>query len=304
MKPRFFHLGLAGYPLGHSLSPFLHRAFFEACKLVGEYRLYPIPPGESQKSLPALLGRLRSGEIDGLNVTIPYKQTVISWLDELTDTARAAGAANTVFCRDGRLVGDNTDVTGFLADLERQGWDFRGKTAPRALVLGAGGAGRAVCLALVRSGWQVVVAARRLEQAQELRKSLLDASGPGIPGPSFAEQIIARSLPIQAGGLEPPPALIVNATPLGMFPAVDSSPWPEHLGLPANAIVYDLVYNPIQTALVRSARREGLRAASGLGMLAHQAALAFSTWTGQIVPPAAIEKSLEELQTMEAIRRS
>ncbi len=267
-----YHLGLIGYPLGHSRSPALLNQALERLDLDGEYTLYPIAPGD-HAALSALLARLRKGELDGLNVTIPHKQTVIPLLDRLTDLARAVGAVNTIYRRAGLLVGDNTDAPGFLTDLGR----FLEQSAVRpearqALVLGAGGAARAVVFGLQRSGWHVRIAARRLEQAWSLARSL--------PDTAFALPLIPSVL----AQLAPAPDLIVNATPLGTAPAVDGCPWPEEVPLPAQSAIYDLVYNPEETLLVRRARAAGIPAITGFGMLQVQAALAFERWTGLPFP--------------------
>ncbi len=271
--PAFLRLGLTGWPLGHSLSPRLHAAALRALELPGEYRLYPAPPlPQGEEALAQLLGNLRRGELYGLNVTIPHKQSVLPLLDELAPAACAIGAANTLWMRAGRLVGENTDAPGFLADLKRLGFE----AAPgerRALVLGAGGAARAVVYALAQAGWQVRVAARRVEQAAGLAE---------------LSERVAALLWQPAALVEEPCALLVNATPLGMFPQTDASPWPEELPFPAGVAVYDLVYNPAETRLVRAARAAGLRAANGLGMLVEQAALAFEVWTGRAVPRRAL----------------
>ncbi|MCJ7435339.1 MAG: hypothetical protein MUO77_17810, partial [Anaerolineales bacterium] len=113
-----FQLGLIGYPLGHSLSPKIHTTSLRSCGLAGDYSLFPIQPDDKQ-GLQGLLNRVRAGEIQGLNVTVPYKQNVISLLDELTPTAQAIGAVNTIYLRNNKLVGDNTDASGFLFDLKR-----------------------------------------------------------------------------------------------------------------------------------------------------------------------------------------
>jgi shikimate dehydrogenase len=285
----FYTLGVTGYPLGHSLSPQLHAAALRASGLAGEYRLYPIPtlPG-GRGELEALLASFRQGGLDGLNVTIPHKQAVISYLDELTPLARQIGAVNTIYRRGQRLVGDNTDADGFMADLHQQ---FCLAGAPQAaLVLGAGGAARAVVHALLAAGWQVTIAARRPQAARQIinRLSVTRPSCRVIELERLPQYI--RSLknparqPVRNSTSPPggqlPLALIVNATPVGMFPAVEHSPWPEGLPFPAQACVYDLVYNPLDTTLVRLARSAGLMAASGLGMLIEQAALAFERWTG------------------------
>ena len=267
---RAYHLGVTGYPLGHSLSPQLHRAALRQLGLDGEYSLYPVLP-QDRTGLAGLVDRVRQGSLDGLNVTLPHKQAVLPLLDELTPLAREIGAVNTIFRRAGSAVGENTDSSAFQADLER----LVGPVPPEgavALVLGAGGASRAVVAALQRMGWEVQIAARRLDQAGELATSL--------PRP-------ARCLLLTRAGLEQVDArtaLIVNATPLGMHPQVESSPWPDDLPLPGAAAVYDLVYNPRETRFVRRARKEGLRAAGGIGMLVGQASLAFACWTGLPFP--------------------
>jgi shikimate dehydrogenase len=272
-----FHLGLIGWPLGHSLSPKLHNAALAALHLPGEYRLYPVPPfPEGQARLAELFEQVRSGALDGLNVTIPHKQNVLPLLDELTPTATAIGAANLIFLKDGQLIGDNADAAGFLADLQRCGLSAPTPGRRKALVLGAGGSARAVVYALASAGWQVWIAARRVEQASALAASLPD-TGPAI-----------QVLPLQPKALAGSYDLIVNTTPLGMFPDVESNPWPADLPLPPGAGLYDLVYNPPETNLVRQGRAAGLRSANGLGMLVEQAAVAFETWTGQPAPLAAM----------------
>lgn len=310
-----YSLGLIGYPLSHSLSPKLHQAALKAAGLQGEYRLYPIPvtdppprtplPADTvgkadslpragranwaENELRNVLDKIRAGEVHGLNVTIPYKQTVIPLLDELTPAAQAIGAVNTIYLRAGRLVGENTDAPGFLADLKKL-LDETRKPSPRlALVLGAGGAARAVVYALLQASWSVTLAARRIEQAEALANDFSQILTPASrqigkrPNQPTA-QLSITSIPIPQSPssiLQHPISLMVNTTPLGMNPHPDASPWPAGLPFPKNAAVYDLVYNPRETALVRAARAAGLPALTGLGMLIEQAALAFELWTGK-----------------------
>jgi shikimate dehydrogenase len=276
-----YRLGLTGYPLTHSRSPQLHAAAFRSLGLEGEYRLYPILP-EDQGGLSDLLNSLRKGELDGLNVTIPHKQGVIPWLDMLSPVAHSVGAVNTIFRRDGKLVGENTDVHGFWVDLEMHfsaglGNCVQGRCTQRsqkkALVLGAGGAARAVVYALGMHGWQVIIAARHLDRAARLVQSL--GQVPGIALMHFKS--------LEAGALEPcldDIQLVVNATPVGMTPDINHSPWPEGLPLPRAIGVYDLVYSPVETLFLCQVRAIGLQAATGLGMLVEQAALSFEIWTG------------------------
>ena len=280
-KPAMLSLGILGYPLSYSLSPRLHGSAMHSLGLNGEYRLYPVPPlPEGAAQLAELFGRLRLGKIDGLNVTIPHKQAVLPYLDGLTETARAIGAVNTIFQQEGRWIGDNTDAPGFLSDLRRV---LPSRTAgAQALVLGAGGAARAVVYSLLTDGWQVTVAARRLEQAQSLAASLLPAGeGRASARPILLDVAAFQNLP---AGIE----LIVNASSAGMLPEVESSPWPDGASLAEGAFVYDLVYKPPETTLMRQAQAAGLPAANGLGMLVEQAALALERWSGLSVPRQAM----------------
>lgn len=263
------HLGLVGYPLGHSLSPKIQAAALQACGLQGDYVLFPIHPDDKQ-GLQDLLVRVRGGEIQGLNVTIPHKQNVMPLLDELTPTAASIGAVNTIYLREHKLIGDNTDAPGFLADLQRfLSTETRRHGDLQALVLGAGGSARAVVYALLNDGWKVVIAARRIEQASELAKHFGSA------------QAIEHNLRMLASV---DAQLIVNTTPVGMTPNINQSPWPGELPLFPQAAIYDLVYNPRETKLVRDACTQRLPATTGLGMLIEQAALAFETWTGHHPP--------------------
>jgi len=283
------HLGLIGYPLGHSLSPKLHNAALRYCDLQGEYSLFAITPDDLQ-SLKDVLDHVRSHEIVGLNVTIPHKQNVIPFLDELAETAEAIGAVNTIYLRNKKLIGDNTDAPGFLTDLNKfleesfppvlgEGIEGMGK---KALVLGAGGSARAVVYALLEDGWNVILAARRIEQAQQLVDLFTN----------FQLQIVDFTLSnIELSNI----TLIVNTTPIGMSPNTDQSPWTENHPFPQHAAIYDLVYNPCETKLVKDARFRGLSAITGRGMLIEQAALAFELWTEIKVPREIMSSAMEEL---------
>jgi shikimate dehydrogenase len=272
-------LGLLGFPLSHSLSPKIHAEALKAMGREGEYRLYTIPPDDT-KSFANLLGKVRDGEIQGLNVTIPHKQAVIPFLNELTSSAEGIGAVNTISLTNHRLIGQNTDAPGFMADLHRA--FSKGFSQMSAIVLGAGGAARAVVYALLNEGWHVVLAVRKEDISQgaqlissmkiqgvntEITQVLMDSEGL-LP-------MLKRS------------SLIVNATPVGMYPEIKNSPWPEGLKMPENAAVYDLVYNPRETTLIQQAKSAGLMTASGIGMLVEQAALSFEIWTG-FSPPREI----------------
>ena len=281
-----FQLGLIGYPLGHSLSPKIHTAALKACGLKGDYSLFPIAPHDKQ-GLKDMFARVRTGEIHGLNVTIPHKQNVIELMDELTATAKAIGAVNTIYLHQDKLIGDNTDISGFLSDLKRfltlecdSLLSHLQEQAPalqkKALVLGAGGSARAVVYALLYDGWDVTIAARRIEQAQQLSQS-------------FGKYDLRLStFDFQPSTFD----LIVNTTPLGMTPNIEDSPLPENIVLSPKTVIYDLIYNPRETKLVKDARAQGLSATTGLGMLIEQAALAFEIWTGAKADRDAMQKAV------------
>jgi shikimate dehydrogenase len=278
-------LGLIGYPIEDSLSPKIHAAAFEACGLQGEYSLYPISP-DDLPGLEHILARVRTGEIAGLNVTIPHKQNVIPLLDELTPIAKAIGAVNTIYMKAGELTGDNTDAPGFLADLQKflTTEMLRDGDTKSALVLGAGGSARAIVYALANDVWKVTVAARRIGQAEMLFTQ--------FPHPHSRLALIEyRATALRS--LIPTLSLVVNTIPLGMSPNVDESPWPDNLIFPSNAAIYDLVYNPRKTKLVKDACAAGLSATTGLGMLIEQAALSFQIWTGCHPSRAVLWNSVE-----------
>jgi shikimate dehydrogenase len=283
--PSPLNLGLTGFTLGHSLSPALHGAALAYFHLEGSYQLYPVPPlPEGKPGLADLLGRMRQGELHGLNVTIPHKQAVLDLVDELTPTARAIGAVNTVLVRENRLVGDNTDAPGFWAEIQAR-WGF--KTPGHALVLGSGGAARAMVYALAAQQWHVTIAAARPEDMQQAHALAADLA----PAGGQLDVIL-----LETAALKPQQdvTLLVNATPLGMLPNVNASAWPEGVSFPRGCKVFDAVYNPPETQLVHQARAAGLQAETGLGMLIGQAAVAFERWTGLAVPIDVMHRSVDQ----------
>jgi shikimate dehydrogenase len=273
-----FSLGLIGYPLDHSRSPRIHAAALDVIGRAGSYNLFPISPGSDE--LEKIFKLVRVGEIHGLNVTIPHKQNVMPFMDDLTPTAEAIGAVNTIYMEAGRLTGHNTDAGGFRKDLNGLlNEQSRANGERSALVLGAGGSARAVVYALLQDGWGVTIAARRIEQANKLAEELSTHT----PHPALRTLLLSDLRPSTFN-------LLINTTPLGQSPNVDSSPWPSDLQFPENAAVYDLVYNPAETKLVRDARAAGLPAMTGFGMLINQALLSFEIWTGERVESRQVKK--------------
>jgi shikimate dehydrogenase len=262
---------LIGWPVEHSLSPAMHNAAFEALGLGWRYELLPVPPGQ----LGVALEGLRTGNFRGGNVTVPHKSAVMAFLDEIDDAARAIGAVNTITVQGRRWRGYNTDAAGFVRALREAGMDVAGQ---RALLLGAGGTARAVAYALAGAGCAVAIHNRTASRAAELVRDLQHL-GLGAPVSWVADET----------DLEEPDLarfdLLVNATAAGMWPNSEVTPWPEALAMPSHWTVFDLVYNPLETHLLRQARQAGAKTIDGLGMLVWQGALAFELWTGQ-EPPA------------------
>jgi shikimate dehydrogenase len=270
-------LGVFGDPVAHSLSPFMHARFAEQTGSNTAYVPFHVRP----EGLETALFALPALGIRGVNVTVPHKEAVHRLLNEHSDAARQIGAVNTVVNDDGRLWGDNTDAAGFRGDLEahfpQRLWEQDG-----AVVLGAGGAARAVVYALAAAGTApLVVANRSRDKAEALVAELAPEHG------------VACGL--SAESLEGPlaeTALLVNTTSIGLegdaFPDL-----PLHQ-LRSSASVYDLIYKPARTPLLQAAEQRGLAVANGLGMLVRQGAVSYARWTGQepAVPPV-----LERLQT-------
>lgn len=273
---------LLGSPVAHSLSPAIQSAAFEAAGLDWRYEAIEISP----ERLAATIERMRAESWPGANVTIPYKEAVAALLDELDPSAAETSAVNTIVNEGSHLVGHNTDLLGFTRDL-RAHW-----RAPRngaALILGAGGAARAVAFGLARQGLELCVIARTESRAEKLADELRRNHAGGIAVLPWREESFGRA----ASRCD----LIINATPLGMWPADQSSAWPLGVPLPPAAFVYDLVYIPRDTRLVQYARHSGLEAASGAGMLLEQAALSYERWSGLRAPRrrmrAALNQALE-----------
>ena len=263
-------VGVIGWPVEHSVSPVMHNAAFAALGLDWCYVPFPVRP----EGIGDVLKGMRALGIRGINATVPHKQALLPLVDELTPAARAIGAVNTVYWHDDRLVGHNTDAGGFLRALLEAGCAPEGCSA---LVLGAGGAARAVVYALAGVCDQVTILNRSPERARALTDAL--AASPAratLYAGALDQQEIARV----AGRAQ----IVVQTTPLGMWPRVESTVWPEGVAFPPDAFLYDLVYNPRETHLVRLARQAGAAVSSGLGMLVHQGAEAFALWTGQEPP--------------------
>jgi shikimate dehydrogenase len=254
-------VGIIGDPVTHSRSPAIHNAAFAAVGLDWVYVALPVERGNGAAAVRAV----RTLGLAGLNVTMPHKAAAAGACDELSTSARALESVNTVVHRDGVLVGDSTDGPGFVAALADEGVDVAGAGV---LVLGAGGAGRAIVHALGVAGARVTIAARRADAGAQAARLAPDAHVV-----DFADVDDA----VRAANV------IVNATPIGMA----GEPPPITVeALQRTQFVYDTVYHPSPTPLLEAAAARGIPHTGGLGMLVHQAALSFTLWTGEEAPLA------------------
>jgi shikimate dehydrogenase len=322
-------VGLIGWPVEHSRSPAMHNAAFVALGLDWRYILLPTPLDQ----LADVVARIRSGELGGANVTIPHKQAVMPFLNEIDPAAQAVGAVNTIVKQAERLIGFNTDTLGFKRALIETGIVVQDQPCA---VLGAGGSARAVVYVLRELGAQITVYARDTAKAHVMLRSLavqslpvechsaqrapaasqrtrrearsaeeslslMDSTVDGLRDSSLPAQRVAQNDTLsqvvsltQLNAISSDTRLIVNTTPVGLSPSVDASPWPDAVPLPSGALIFDLLNNPARTKFMQQAERADLRAVNGWNMLVYQGAAAFEKWTGIEPPVDVMKRALEE----------
>lgn len=261
-------IGILGWPLGHSLSPLMHNAAFTALDLDYVYVPLPVEP----ENLAQAVAGLKAMDFTGANVTIPHKVAIMSYLDKIDPSAQFVGAVNTILIKEGKCIGYNTDAQGFIQSLTRKNVTIRGK---KAVVMGAGGAARAVASGLIQNGiHQITIGTRNSLKAQEFTnffpnfKNLL---GCNWRDRTFTNQVKECDI-------------LINSTPIGM-----STSEKEELpilweNVNKDATICDLIYNPPITAFLNSAQIRGYRIINGAGMLLEQGALAFELWTDKQAP--------------------
>ncbi len=247
--------GILGRPVTHSLSPAMHNAAFRHLGINAVYVAFPVT------DLPQAVAGLRGLAIAGVSVTIPFKQEIIPLIDALDPQAATIGAVNTVINRDGRLTGYNTDYLGAVTALQSK-IDLKGQ---HVLILGAGGASRAIAFGIIQAGGQV---------------TLTDVDQPRAT--ALVKDLGGEAIPLDAVG-DCPATILVNATPVGMTPNIDGIPIAPEL-LSRFQVVMDIVYQPLKTRLLREAETRGCAIIDGLQMLIHQATAQFELWTGRQAP--------------------
>lgn len=260
--------GLIGDPVEHTMSPAMHNAAFKKLGLDYVYVPFWVKATELDKAIAGM----RALNMRGLNVTIPHKVAVLKLLDKLDPLAEKIGAVNTIVNDDGVLTGHNTDATGFLQPLLEKGIEPKGKNIT---IVGAGGGSRGISFILAEQGANLTILNRQPAHATELAGRISQAFGVKVTALELSANNLSKVLKTAD--------VLVNATPVGMSPNAGESPVPAGLLRPG-LVVYDIVYNPVKTRLLREAEAGGAETIGGLDMLVWQGALAFEKWTGQKAP--------------------
>ena len=264
-----------GDPVEHSLSPAMHNAAFQKLGLNLVYVAFKVTRNELKEAISGA----KSLGLRGLNVTMPHKNAVIKYLDETDSTAEAIGAVNTILNEQGKLVGYNTDGKGAMIALQESGIYTEEK---KMLLLGAGGAAKAIAFQAAQEAEELVILNRTPEKAEQLAELLRKKFGNKVKGRALSAEILKKELKTAD--------ILVNATPVGMHPHVNTSPIPSDL-LRRDLCVMDIVYNPLETKLVEDAKAVGAKVVWGLDMLLYQGAVSFEIWTNCPAPVDVMKKA-------------
>lgn len=268
------HVFLLGFPVGHSISPAMQNAALRDLRINWQYELLETPPAKLRDTV----ARLRNNDCIGANVTIPHKQAVMKWIDEVSERARKIGAVNTIIKRDGKLLGDNTDAYGVLQSLIDENVLL---TFASAVILGAGGAARGTVFALGEAGVSRLAILNRTPSRADALADFVRQQFPNIVVTTNNVDAINSA------------DIVINTTSVGMTPNTDASPMPNEIAFPRDAIAFDLVYRPLQTKFLRDAEIVGAKTIGGLGMLVHQGALSLKLWTGKDAPVSVMRDAAE-----------
>ncbi len=267
-----------GDPVEHSLSPRIHNAAFQHLQLDYVYVAFPV----KRKELTAAIQGMRSLKVHGLNVTTPHKLDVVQHLDWLDESAKNVGAVNTILNKEGTLIGYNTDGKGALMALEASQGELSNK---KILILGAGGASRSISYTLAQETRELVVLNRTIEKAESLVKELLTTFGNKVRYGGLSRSRIKAELEDAD--------ILINATSVGMHPNEDKTPIDQNL-LRSKLTIFDLIYHPLETRLLREAKAVGARTIDGLAQLVYQGAASFEIWTGRSAPVDVMMKAARE----------
>jgi len=272
-------LGVIGHPIEHSLSPLMHNTVFNELNINSVYLAFDINPGDIEKFID---GASAMG-ILGINVTIPHKVEIMNYIDEISKEAKLIGAVNTVkFGNKNKIKGYNTDGLGCVRALQESGGEIPKKNI---FIIGAGGAARAIAFQCVLEGANVSITNRTEEMfmAENLSSEIKEKLKKNIPVIDFSNKAIAKELSNSD--------ILIHATPVGMFPNINNSIIPKEI-IPMHLTVMDIVYNPIETKLLRLAGEKGCKTVSGVGMFVYQGAEALKLWFDEIEPPVGLMKKV------------
>lgn len=271
--------GIVGHPIAHSLSPLMHNTAFKLLGLECRYDAFDIEPD----ALTSAMRDFREKAFRGLNVTLPHKEAMFELVDSVEESAQLVGAVNTVCFTDGKAKGYNTDVHGVIKSLEAYKQEIEGKVV---LLIGAGGSARAVVYAVLSqfAPVELVIATRTVQRAEGLVKRFSSFTRTTITTIPTAQNSFNDALRRAS--------VVINATPIGMSPNVNSSPLPENAPIHSKQIFMDLIYSPLETAFLKSAANVGARTISGLVMFLHQGARAFEIWTEKKMPLEEVRKTV------------
>ncbi len=263
---------LTGHPLGHSMSPFIHEKLFQASGKNEEYSLVDIAPENLEAELPKLLA-----ETEGINVTIPHKSAVIPFMDKLDESAARYNSVNCINCRDGEIIGYNTDCDGFLRSVPREA------LSSKVLIIGCGGVGRMIAIEAARHGADITMAI--IPEAAEMAKVLVD---------EITERYSEASVKtVMTDSIYGEFDLLINASPVGMYPKTDECPVTEEV-IKNCKNVFDVIYNPSETKLMKTAASLGIPTVGGMSMLVLQAVVAHEIWDGDSYTSEQIDSIIKE----------
>ncbi len=261
-------LGVIGDPIGHSLSPIMHNFVIQKLGLNYCYHAFHVTPEDLEDSIFSF----NILKFKGINVTLPHKQTIMSYVDEISEEAKQLGAVNTVLFKDDKLFGYNTDVIGFLKSLGEFRQTIRGKTA---IVIGAGGSARAVIYALIKDEIGEIKIFNRTQQNAD--KLMIEMNNITYFNKIYSVPFSTNYFSDEIQNA----SILINTTSVGMYPEVNASPINCEIEIPKEILVYNLIYNPLETKLLKQAKQAGAPIKNGLDMLIFQGLESLQIWTGE-----------------------
>jgi len=276
-------LCVIGHPIKHSMSPIMHNIALQDLGLNYVYLAFDITSDKLKKAIDSF----KTLDIKGINVTIPHKETIIQYLDEIEPLAEKIGAINSIKNEDGRLVGKNTDTIGAKLALKDTGFKLK---STNVMIIGAGGAAKAISYSLGEEIDRVLILNRSKSRALKLAEILAENYNLKVEGKELTNAILKKEIE----NID----LLINTTPIGMYPNIDNSPIQKEF-IHEDLFVFDIIYNPLETKLIKDAKDVGCKTLGGLDMLVNQGALAFEWWTGKKPNKILMKNKVKEFLELE-----